>query len=65
LWLTDDQVAAYIDDDVYRLLMTLMLADRGGWNLFDPPTLAAMYEKHALYSATSLAHPRSELAHIS
>ena len=43
--LTDEQVMTYVDDDVYRVLLTLMLADSGGWNLFDPTKLHAMYEE--------------------
>ena len=39
----DDEVAAYVDDDVLPVLLALTLADSGGWNLFDPAKLAAMY----------------------
>jgi hypothetical protein len=43
--LTDDQVMAYVDNDIMRALLVLMLADSGGWNLFDPPTLDSMYKE--------------------
>jgi hypothetical protein len=43
--LTDDQVRAYVDKDIFPALLALMLADSGGWNLFDPPTLEAMYKE--------------------
>ena len=43
--LTDEEVAAYVDDDIRPVLAVLTLADSGGWNLFDPPTLQAMYEE--------------------
>ena len=43
--LADDEVAAYVDDDVLPVLLALTLADSGGWNLFDPAKLAAMYEE--------------------
>ena len=43
--LTDDEVVAYVDRDVIPVLAALTLADSGGWNLFDPPTLEAMYEE--------------------
>jgi hypothetical protein len=29
--------------EIVPALLALTLADSGGWNLFDPPTLAAMY----------------------
>ena len=41
--LTDDQIKAYLDKEVFPILLTLMLADSGGWNLFDPAKLKAMY----------------------
>jgi hypothetical protein len=41
--LTDDQIKAYVDNDLLPALLVLTLADSGGWNLFDPPTLASMY----------------------
>lgn len=43
--LTDDQVMAYVDKDIFTALLALTLADSGGWNLFDPPTLEAMYKE--------------------
>jgi hypothetical protein len=43
--LTDDQVTAYVDAALVGPLLTLTLADTGGWNLFDPPTLASMYKE--------------------
>jgi hypothetical protein len=43
--LTDDQVIAYVDQDIFPALLALTLADSGGWNLFDPPTLEAMYKE--------------------
>jgi len=43
--LTDDQVKAYVDAALVEPLLMLTLADTGGWNLFDPPTLASMYEE--------------------
>jgi len=43
--LTRDQVRSYIDGSVVEPLLTLTLADTGGWNLFDPPTLASMYRE--------------------
>jgi hypothetical protein len=43
--LTDDQMMAYVDRDIFAPLLALTLADTGGWNLFDPPTLAAMYKE--------------------
>ena len=43
--LTDDEVIAYVDDDVFPVLMVLTMADSGGWNLFDQPTLEAMYQE--------------------
>ena len=47
-----EQIAAYIDGDLHPALLALTLADSGGWNLFDPPTLAAMYkETRAVFAA--------------
>jgi hypothetical protein len=43
--LTNDQVMAYVDKDIFPALLALTLADSGGWNLFDPPTLEAMYKE--------------------
>jgi hypothetical protein len=43
--LTDDQVMAYVDQDIFTALLALTLADSGGWNLFDPPTLESMYKE--------------------
>ena len=43
--LTDEQVRASVDKDILPVLLALTLADSGGWNLFDPLTLAAMYEE--------------------
>ena len=43
--LTDDQVTAYVDREILPALLVLMLADSGGWNLFDPPTLDSMYKE--------------------
>jgi len=43
--LTDDQVMAYVDEDIFTALLAMMLADSGGWNLFDPPTLESMYKE--------------------
>ena len=43
--LSDDQVAAYVDKDILPALLVLMLADSGGWNLFDRPTLDSMYKE--------------------
>jgi hypothetical protein len=43
--LTDDQVMAYVDKDIFPALLVLTLADSGGWNLFDPPTLDSMYKE--------------------
>jgi hypothetical protein len=43
--LTDDQVTAYVDAALVGPLLTLTLADTGGWNLFDPPALASMYKE--------------------
>ena len=55
--LTGDQVAAYVDTDVFVPLLALMLADTGGWNLFDPPTLASMYkETRAVFRALPRRH---------
>lgn len=48
--LTDDQVMAYVDNDIFTSLLALTLADSVGWNLFDPPTLESMYkETRALF----------------
>ena len=43
--LTPEQANVAVDGDLRPLLRTLMLADSGGWNLFDPPTLDAMYDE--------------------
>ena len=43
--LTDDQVMAYVDKDIFTALLPLTLADSGGWNLFDLPTLESMYKE--------------------
>ena len=43
--LTDDQVMAYVDKDIFTALLALTLADSGGWNLFDLPTLESMYKE--------------------
>jgi len=43
--LTDAQVAACVDANVVAPLLTLTLADTGGWNLLDSPTLASMYKE--------------------
>lgn len=41
--LTPEQEVAFIPPGVASLQLPLMLADSGGWNLFDPPTLEDMY----------------------
>ncbi len=41
--LTPEQEVAFITPGVASLQLPLMLADSGGWNLFDPPTLGEMY----------------------
>ena len=41
--LTDDQIKAYLDNELFPVLFALTLADSGGWNLFDPAKLKAMY----------------------
>lgn len=52
--LTDDQITAYVDRHILAPLLALTLADSGGWNLFDPPTLASMYEEtRAVFRALS------------
>ena len=43
--LTDDQVMAYVGKEIVPALLVLTLADSGGWNLFDPPTLDSMYKE--------------------
>jgi hypothetical protein len=43
--LTADEVTAYVDKDNFMPLLVMMLADSGGWNLFDPPTLESMYKE--------------------
>jgi hypothetical protein len=43
--LTSDQVMAYVDKDILPALLVLMLADSGGWTLFDAPTLDSMYQE--------------------
>ncbi len=49
--LTQAEERAYISTDVAALQLPLMLADNGGWNLFDPPTLHSMYaETRAVFS---------------
>jgi len=50
--LTNDQVVAYVDKEILPALLVLMLADSGGWNLFDPPMLDSMYkETRAVFRA--------------
>jgi hypothetical protein len=54
--LTADQVKAYVDAPLVAPLLTLTLADTGGWNLFDPPALASMYrETRAVFRGLSRA----------
>ena len=43
--LTEDQIVTYVDERILPVLLALTLADSGGWNLFDPPTLESMYEE--------------------
>jgi hypothetical protein len=43
--LTDDEIKASIDNDVFAALLVLTLADSGGWNLFDRPALDSMYKE--------------------
>lgn len=43
--LTEAQENEYITPGVAELQRPLMLADSGGWNLFDPATLGSMYEE--------------------
>jgi hypothetical protein len=43
--LTNDEVAAYVNKEMLTPLLALTLADSGGWNLFDPPTLESMYKE--------------------
>ena len=43
--LSREQEAAYIDADVLPVLAAILLADSGGWELFDQATLAAMYDQ--------------------
>jgi len=43
--LTDDQVMADVDEDIFTALLAMMLTDSGGWNLFDRPTLESMYKE--------------------
>jgi hypothetical protein len=57
--LTSDQVVAYVDQDVFPVLLALTLADTGGWNLFDSPTLQSMYkETRAVFRDLPRAHSR-------
>ncbi len=43
--LTPDEERCYVDADLHPVLLVMMLADHGGWNLFEPDTLAAYYEE--------------------
>ncbi len=43
--LTPEEERRFVDDDLKPVLEGLMLADHGGWNLFEPETLAAYYEE--------------------
>ncbi len=43
--LTAEQEQQFVTPQVASLQRPLMLADSGGWNLFDPPTLLAMYDE--------------------
>jgi hypothetical protein len=43
--LTADLVIAYVDKDIFTPLLAMILADSGGWNLFDSPTLESMYKE--------------------
>jgi len=57
--LTDDQVTASVDAALVAPLLILTLADTGGWNLFDPPTLASMYrETRAVFRVLSRSPSR-------
>src|SRR5215216_3053802 len=56
--LTEDEIRAYIDDQLFPLLRVMMLADNEGWSMFDPEnrvrqridTLAAFAEVKTLIS---------------
>lgn len=57
--LTDDQIMAYVDKEIFPILFTLTLADSGGWNLFDAAKLEAMYkETRAVFRDLPRAGPR-------
>lgn len=43
--LTPEEEQQFVTPQVASLQRPLMLADSGGWNLFDPPTLLAMYDE--------------------
>lgn len=43
--MTASQETALITADLESLLLPLMLADSGGWTMFDPPTLASYYHQ--------------------
>src|SRR5262249_5707703 len=56
--LTDDQVMAYVDEDIFTALLAMMLTDSGGWNLFDGRTREWMKKKPRAVSRTC---PRSSI----
>jgi hypothetical protein len=50
--MSQDEVKHIVDAGMVPALRALMLADSGGWNLFDPPTLEAMYtETRGVFAA--------------
>lgn len=53
--LSREQVRSSITPAMLPALRALTLADSGGWNLFDPPTLAAMYaETRAMFEGLAV-----------
>ena len=43
--LTPDEEKAFIDSELLPVLGVMLLADSGGWEMFNPESLAAMYEE--------------------
>ncbi len=56
--LTPEEERRYVDADLHPVLLVMMLADHGGWNLFEPETLDAYYaETRAVFAQLSRPRP--------
>ncbi len=56
--LTPAEERRYVTPELHPVLLVMMLADHGGWNLFEPDTLAAYYaETRAVFQSVGTVRP--------